>query len=453
MVGRPHRLQPESAMHADLNSATLPPRMRLVLLVIVIYRLCGQSFLGLSTGSGFGDAVITFARASIALLGLYAIWPILLYCIFFRLRNTGERRRGATHYAPLITFGLYTVLRALIAAHPDVALDRLADLLLNGIPVALCAVMIADEESIRWFRSGILIVGLLFLVTFALQGKGLVPSDLPSHGRGPVRLGFGQENASTIVMGLLLGVFLLCAACVLADSNTRGWRRLCLAACMMLWMLADYKTGSRGPIVSLVITIGVAIPLLRISMWRKVVVLLLCISVGVITWQVAPDFAGQKRFQSLFGSVQGRNKEARSRYYGFALAAPPTVFGNGVGSFASDFGSDPYDYPHNLVLEVHYEHGLVGLGFLAWLLWSAAQHVIRTVRRSGSWTMAFCGLLLLYVVAEAQFSGTFWTNHFLVFAVTLVFANALDLRVGHFHVPNRRPVRHLRVESSSDGGL
>jgi len=95
------------------------------------------------------------------------------------------------------------------------------------------------------------------------------------------------------------------------------------------------------------------------------------------------------------------------------------VLGNGLATFGTYQGLNPLVYPHNLVLEVLFEGGVLGFFLLAIAVSAAGFHCLSQRKQR----TAFCnvGLLLLFVVVgvNVSVSGTFTENRLLFLALGL----------------------------------
>ena len=128
--------------------------------------------------------------------------------------------------------------------------------------------------------------------------------------------------------------------------------------------------------------------------------------------QLVPGQSIQRSLSFLTGAGSGLSSNGRTHSWSLAwnafLAHP--AFGIGTGSFFSISGINRY--PHNLLLEVAAELGLVGLvlvvGFLAstWLAMSRA----RTLQDRGDLQVAVVIALFAAALVNAMFSGDIQTN-------------------------------------------
>jgi O-antigen ligase len=105
----------------------------------------------------------------------------------------------------------------------------------------------------------------------------------------------------------------------------------------------------------------------------------------------------------------------RLAFYRQTFRAIPdhALLGNGVGSWAVFyFGNDQRAYPHNLLLEIAFEQGFLGIAAFAVFLVAIGAAVRRTYQLSGS-HFAVAPLLITYALVVSNFSGDLDDNRML----------------------------------------
>ena len=177
-------------------------------------------------------------------------------------------------------------------------------------------------------------------------------------------------------------------------------------------------SSSRGSLVAAVgaIAVGMAIGLprlgrgeVKIQRAQIIMVGLIAVICAYVVYALnsgAADFHTFDRFQKLLDEsqdpsmVQGPNRFA---YYAaavhFWINAP--LLGNGVGAFSHLFyGTDILGaQPHNIILELLCDYGVIGLALFAVFAWSAARQV--SYRRLREDPLYFC-IFLLFVTRWLQ---------------------------------------------------
>ena len=123
----------------------------------------------------------------------------------------------------------------------------------------------------------------------------------------------------------------------------------------------------------------------------------------------------------------------RVRFYKAALAEIPEkpVLGLGVGGWSMFYqGRDERSYPHNLLLLVAVEEGLVGVIALIAFLWVVGLSVKRILDITGN-RYAVLFALVVFCITVSMFSGDLDSNRMLWFwcGVTLALARLSPLAV------------------------
>jgi hypothetical protein len=191
------------------------------------------------------------------------------------------------------------------------------------------------------------------------------------------------------------------------------------ALVLLVWVFL--RTGSRGPLVAIAVTLcywaitatrARRSPGLTRGMWIGAAVAVF--GAIVMVQRTAGLFAAGRRVSNL----------VRARLLEVSIDALSSVSlrGLGTGGFPSLFRlPDDRYYPHNIFLEVLLENGLIGLalllGFLALVFWRWRRWGRRLRARPEVPVAAeavalhrVVGAVLIYALANAQFSGDIWVN-------------------------------------------
>ncbi len=154
--------------------------------------------------------------------------------------------------------------------------------------------------------------------------------------------------------------------------------------------------------------------------------LLLVISLS-FTFQQIQDSRGFSRvsaFTELLYSgdfVQAYLDSGRGTVFqdGWEIFSGTPVFGKGFGMFREYASTDTYRHPHNVILELLSELGLVGLILFAIMLAPVIYRLIQLKRVSNSVYSRASGALLLGQLAISLVSGDLGTNRLLFFYSSL----------------------------------
>jgi O-antigen ligase len=260
-----------------------------------------------------------------------------------------------------------------------------------------------------------------------------------------------ENDITRIGAGWLMGMAILLVIFYPLSRNRR-WQRALLIFLLPLFLVGLMASAARGPMVALsvAVLIGVATLLkegkLRVAT-ALFLLLILVIGIGgaflvLRQFDLGKYTAKAGELEALFtqGSSSG-SAGKRVNFYVATLAALPNqpLIGTGIGSWSTFyFGNDQRNYPHNLLLEIAFEEGLIGLiAFLA-LLALVGVAILRMLKASRSHFLVL-GLLVLYCVIISLFSGDLDDNRllWLWIGVALSMCRLVQFRLHAFHVMQR----------------
>lgn len=227
---------------------------------------------------------------------------------------------------------------------------------------------------------------------------------------------FGSNYLGVGRMAGLMAVIAFCAYMTEVRSVTRS------SAVILLALAALLVSGGRAPLFAA--AVAMLIPALtgfrpqRVAITHRTA--LVCVA-GLVMVTAIPafgsDFVTMQRLSVLFGQEGGgESASVRMELYGQALDAwvASPIFGHGIGSFpvVSDMG-DVRNYPHNILLEVAAELGLVGLLLFAVLL----AAFLWTVMQATTPERVFVLTIVAYMFVNAMISGDLSDNRALFMAL------------------------------------
>ncbi|MEM4780796.1 MAG: O-antigen ligase family protein [Halalkalicoccus sp.] len=225
------------------------------------------------------------------------------------------------------------------------------------------------------------------------------------------------------------GAVILAAALLCYPLDRR--ERLGAGIALLLALVALVGLGGRGPLVATVASIGAVgafatlldgtLPRLdRRALVAGIGGLGL---LGVLLVTVGRSIRGVYRFLILLESP-GDSLGARLGYYDVTLdlwLAGPTVRGAGLGSWPIAMGrGDERGYPHNVVLELLYELGLVGAALFFALLAVGLATLVRGWRAHRRPEAVAIGALCLFTLLNAMVTGDLNDNRFLFAIIGLL---------------------------------
>jgi O-antigen ligase len=222
-----------------------------------------------------------------------------------------------------------------------------------------------------------------------------------------------DASVDVIGLGRTMGEISLILLFLLVRATTVRQRVLVCAALAPV-AITFISSGSRGPVIGLV----VALP--SVLLWRTAsaamarrlafsLVAVGALAVVAVVALVPPE--ATQRSLSIFQTTHETGDTSRFALWGEAFTAfssglVHTLIGIGTGGYAaiSSYGAN---YPHNIVLEVGAELGVLGLLALVAFVISVLVRLLRLVAAGGE-TAGWSGLLLslfVFSLVNAQFSG------------------------------------------------
>ncbi len=300
---------------------------------------------------------------------------------------------------PLLAFGVFAALLTasyFYTSAPDYGGTKLVRFLLIGTLLLIAPLFIIfSEDDFRRFAS--LFVG--FSAVTAIQ----LISTLEMRSQD------AENDITRIGAGWLMGMAILLLLFYPLSRNTR-WRRALVVVLLPLFIAGLMASAARGPIVALTICslIGVAVLLkegqLRI-VTAGVLLLFLVVGLGGSYFLLRQTDAG--KFTAKAGELevlftQGDSTGSagkRLAFYRATLDAIPNqpLLGTGIGSWSTFYyGNDQRNYPHNLLLEITFEEGVVGAAAFLVLMALVGVSIVRMIRSSRSHFLVV-GLLVVYL--------------------------------------------------------
>jgi len=230
-----------------------------------------------------------------------------------------------------------------------------------------------------------------------------------------------SPGGSYVSWGQLLGAAIIAGSALLRSASSKA-ARAALSSLLLLLLAAFAYSGSRGPLVALAGTLLVGILLYRwIPIRKRAFLAAIAIAGGAMLLLVLPANL-QNRYERLVETNNDTSIQSRLNAYGIAwemFVARP-LLGHGTASYGAYH--ERFGYPHNILLEIAAENGLLGLGlflaFLANLLTQLARAMLR-VRDQDRILLETVGLLFVFTFLSSLFSGDI-TARLLWFSAGLV---------------------------------
>jgi O-antigen ligase len=351
-------------------------------------------------------------------------------------------------------FFLFGGIVALSYVYTDAPLyggTKLARLLFIGGLFLIAPLMLFRTEKL-FRRFARLFVGCGIIT--ALQMIAILKSRSATSDTDITRIGAGWMIGMALLLLLFYPVF-----------NTSGRQKVLFALCLPLLAAGLVASAARGALVSFALILPVALligPRQKQKGMTLVVVMLGFCAFGAYMFLRGTDPEKYSaKISELIAMSEGRATSGsagkRLAFYRHTAEAIPehALLGNGVGSWSVFyFGNDARAYPHNLLLEIGFEEGLLGIAAFALFFVAIGSTAYRTYQLSGP-HFTVVPILLLYGLVVCNFSGDLDDNRLLWLwaGVALALCRNVSLaraQVFQFSARNRarphRPGRHRPTE-------
>jgi O-antigen ligase len=222
-----------------------------------------------------------------------------------------------------------------------------------------------------------------------------------------------DESIDVIGLGRTMGAVALILLFMIVRATSAS-RRVLLAIALAPVAITFVSSGSRGPVIGMV----VALP--SLLLWRAAspavarrlaasLVAVGALAVVAVVWLVPPE--ATQRSLSIFQTTHEEGDTSRfllwsEAIHAFSSSVTHSLVGIGTGGYAA-ISTTGAIYPHNIVLEVGTELGVLGLLALAAFVLSVVVRLLRLLRGGGE-TAGWAGLLLtlfVFALVNAKFSG------------------------------------------------
>lgn len=223
---------------------------------------------------------------------------------------------------------------------------------------------------------------------------------------GSFHMAFGSNYialARITGMSILMVFFFF----ILTSGNLAGKIFWIVVGTINIW--GFLAAGARGPVVALSTTIGFIIILsirfrVKRSHTKKVLIMAIVFTLGISSiFYLFPESVETLlfRFKNLAKEAGGGTSAAlRINFCIAALSAmySSPIMGLGIGGFSTYYtGQDMRFYPHNIVLEVGSELGIIGIGFFLCIIGACLYELIQNRQRYNYKLYLGSTILALYV--------------------------------------------------------
>jgi len=363
---------------------------------------------------------------------LGAIWVLL--AMMYNFVKTGKRLRDIITipfviYATLAAFLLFGLVYTSAPIYGFQKSIRFATIVL--IMFLAPVVLVSSLKDLK------LIIGILFFMSIVYAiGTIIAPHAALMSTAGLDRAAFAEAGplatAGILAMGVIIAFCLAIAPHALGGLKRLGIVMIPVMLIAMVW------TGSRGPFFGLWLCVLAALFIYRkhvSKIWLVVVVATTVIATSLIFIKLPYETTIRIGGVVMDKYETEKLTSVRTEMFRWAWenAKKRLIFGHGTGAYAVDRnGVDTGDWPHNIILELLYEQGLVGVALISlfiWLIlwrWRQASKLTYLcepyMHKEASHILHIAGLLFLFNLLQAMKSFDIVGNRWMFFSAGLVLA-------------------------------
>lgn len=286
--------------------------------------------------------------------------------------------------------------------------------------------LVKDIDGLKRLSQGVIFFSLIISILMIMESFGTI------YGRAGIG---GGDNVISIARISGMAIILIISTYVYS-ANSRGKLLLSILGLFLL-SVTLFLTGSRGPLIALIVSMLFFIPLsfrysfkrMEISYNRGLIALFFIAAISV---SALIPVANAGTFDVMFNRLDvlfeedggGASAVGRTTRYDTALNMflDSPLIGQGVGSFGHFYnGVDGKDYAHNIFLEFLSETGLLGfLLFFVFISYTFFVFLIyRRKHKINEYQLAIV-VVSVYLLINANVSGDINTNKILFSALALM---------------------------------
>lgn len=332
----------------------------------------------------------------------------------------------------LACIGFAAVMGVSLAYSParEYGLSKLVDFFaVNILIVYLVLFSVRQNEDLSKIMDAIgnvsLVIGIVTVFVIFVH-KGSIVARLGTAEAKEISI-LGINFAVSIWFGRRMGLGFL-SMVFLTRLHPSKYNKARTALLLALTVLS----ASRGPVLSSLVAIAVIayIRLRERMAYRNVVKYVLGVVAVVMVGFLVNLISADRTALGRLASLSDRSALSRIRLYLTSLdLVRDNPFGIGLGGFTMYV--DEHRYPHNIILEIMTELGVVGfLYFLSLIFWSLVTY-FKTRRLSSNPYQAvaiqYSFVVLIFGLVNAQFSGDITSNEYVWLGIALMAASRFSL--------------------------
>jgi O-antigen/teichoic acid export membrane protein/O-antigen ligase len=311
---------------------------------------------------------------------LFAAWTALGVAFVVLRSEHRTALRGLLSVPVLASLALLGLMLLRLGPSPDEAWgSEKLQLYVADLLIPYCAAVVvgsSPRQTKIFFRTAFAVafVGAVIFLAKLLGGTHQAFDGRFSVSSAEYPINLGRASSDGVFLSLYLFI-----------ASSGKWLRLLAAAAIPLLLISLVAAGSRGPVVAFVLGLIVLLALTVVDprYRRRIAVAIGVFALAAIVVPLAvPGSAIGRALSTIVGSASGLSSNGRSTVWALALQefSQHFAFGIGWGGFAA-LGTGLL-YPHNILLEVACELGIVGLVVLCAFLVSAVRRMLILWRAS-----------------------------------------------------------------------
>jgi O-antigen ligase len=288
--------------------------------------------------------------------------------------------------------------------------------------IAATIIIVPDQQRMRRLMFGLLLVSIYY------AGMSLI-FIMSSGSEGPI--GVAGSNYDGVAFIICAGISVL--ICYIMDSSQNRIARVSSVVLCCIYFLILLFVGHRGYLISTVLAMVALVFLIlnnqrsyknNISISKNYIIFLILslLSMIVILQLSGKEAITVSRLLLLSEPSQHSSSLTRLVYYkeAFRIWTQHPIFGSGIGSFPILIGlGNIREYPHNFILEILAELGLVGLLIYGLLLVLGVRMLLKNLYTNFPLTV-FVFLLFMSSFTEALFSSDISDHRLLMLSLGLM---------------------------------
>jgi O-antigen ligase len=314
------------------------------------------------------------------------------------------------------------------STNPSYAIRKIAFYILFNLALVFVPLLLAKEQN-RIYNIGywIYILGIIF---------GIITTIIAMNSQQSVRF-HASENINPIWLARSLGVSIIFSFFVIMNLKRRFLKLIVLFSNFVM-LFPMIRSWSRAPFIGLLGSLLLMLVLQpKIKESYKIILGAVFLAAGLFLLRAAPNQIAS-RMQTPVTEEWSAAFRLLAWYKAFGFFMQSPLLGIGTGSFKLDLPFTPFLYPHNLVLEMACENGVIGLLLIILFLSFTFFLGIKTIRKALVFKEKQLAIVLLaaftYTAWNAMFSGDISSNESVWLYSGLICALYRSLLQGEKHL-------------------